>query len=914
MCAIFIPIFRKKMVFLTDGSLIFDTKFDSSGMEKGTKKVSSKVVELKNKIADTTAVIKNLQEELEKTGNTKVKTKTVENLESKIEKTRLKLFDLNDEADRIGDTKQSELSDLGFSDDYLDDILAQDEAWQKVQKQIEQTESALSSYGRQLQSATDSAPLTKDTAEYQNKQQRLSELNGKLEVYKAKLSEAEQAEQSNASQTSRAASASSNYKARLTQTIKALKMVASGASKVYSALKKAFSNTIGNAIKKITSKFSSTNSTLNTLSSTLKRIKNIITSYLLYKVVSSPFDTIKDGLGEISKISPTVNKNMSDLKSSFNYLKNSLATMVAPLLNVVTPAFVKFSDTVTEVINKIAQLTAVLSGQSTYTKAVKVQEDYASSLDDTTSSVNSNTESIEENQKNIAGYDELNVMQQDSSSSSGTSSSSSTPTYTNILTQADSLSDSLYNAIKNQKWSKIGEIIGDQVNSVLSKFNWTKIKKTAKQWATNIANLFNGFLGSTDWNLVGETAAEGVNTLIGFVLGYSYTFDWALFGRSLRESLVSFFKNIDKDDFITAFDNIVNGLVTAGIELVGDPAEWKDWGTELENSIMNAIKGIKWEDVKTLFRNLLLGVFNFGDGFFGNLFSDIDKELVNTDFNELGNNAAKDLKKLDWEKILGKDSTIGKFIKVISDTVIAGLDYIIGFLEEPGTADKIADGFEVLMDNVPWEEIIIKSLTIALFDLPAWITEFATRLIEDFCDGLATGFQYSEDDKKLNKAALGFVKSLGNLIITIIESVVNLIINALPNLVLGALKLLYDLISGFVGLFLGEDFYKSATNDLWGSNSFHFDWKLHIPRLATGTVVPANYGEFLAVLGDNKREQEFVAPESSMKQAFLEALAESNFSGDGETVINLNVDGETWFSWLVNKNNQYKRTHGASAF
>lgn len=49
-----------------------------------------------------------------------------------------------------------------------------------------------------------------------------------------------------------------------------------------------------------------------------------------------------------------------------------------------------------------------------------------------------------------------------------------------------------------------------------------------------------------------------------------------------------------------------------------------------------------------------------------------------------------------------------------------------------------------------------------------------------------------------------------------------------------------------------------------------------IPHLATGTVVLANYGEFLAVLGDNKKEREFVAPESALKNALAEAMAQMN--------------------------------------
>lgn len=57
-----------------------------------------------------------------------------------------------------------------------------------------------------------------------------------------------------------------------------------------------------------------------------------------------------------------------------------------------------------------------------------------------------------------------------------------------------------------------------------------------------------------------------------------------------------------------------------------------------------------------------------------------------------------------------------------------------------------------------------------------------------------------------------------------------------------------------------------------------------IPYLATGTVVPPNR-EFMAVLGDNKREPEIVSPLSTMKQAnresLLEVLSELGLMGGG---------------------------------
>lgn len=64
-----------------------------------------------------------------------------------------------------------------------------------------------------------------------------------------------------------------------------------------------------------------------------------------------------------------------------------------------------------------------------------------------------------------------------------------------------------------------------------------------------------------------------------------------------------------------------------------------------------------------------------------------------------------------------------------------------------------------------------------------------------------------------------------------------------------------------------------------------------IPQLATGTVVPANFGRFAAILGDNKREPEVVSPLSTMKQAVLEALAMHSQENQKQPVtINISLD------------------------
>jgi ABC-type molybdate transport system substrate-binding protein len=45
-----------------------------------------------------------------------------------------------------------------------------------------------------------------------------------------------------------------------------------------------------------------------------------------------------------------------------------------------------------------------------------------------------------------------------------------------------------------------------------------------------------------------------------------------------------------------------------------------------------------------------------------------------------------------------------------------------------------------------------------------------------------------------------------------------------------------------------------------------------IPKLATGAVIPKN-AEFAAILGDNKKENEILAPESTIRRIVAEEIA-----------------------------------------
>lgn len=86
------------------------------------------------------------------------------------------------------------------------------------------------------------------------------------------------------------------------------------------------------------------------------------------------------------------------------------------------------------------------------------------------------------------------------------------------------------------------------------------------------------------------------------------------------------------------------------------------------------------------------------------------------------------------------------------------------------------------------------------------------------------------------------------------------------------------------------------------------------PAYATGQVIPRTMKEHLALLGDNNKETEYVAPESAMKKSFIDALAESGITsrdntGGGNT-YEFSVDGQVFFRIMEKYAAEYKKQHG----
>ena len=202
--------------------------------------------------------------------------------------------------------------------------------------------------------------------------------------------------------------------------------------------------------------------------------------------------------------------------------------------------------------------------------------------------------------------------------------------------------------------------------------------------------------------------------------------------------------------------------------------------------------------------------------------------------------------------------------------------------------------------------IVTTTIVDIVTDCIGWIVDLISGIVKilqgviDFITGVFSG-----DMGKAFEAIETIAEGLVSAIIGTLKFIINLLVDGL-NLVWGAI---YTVVKGIVDT-VGN--IAGAIGDIFG-----LDWNFSlpseppkIPRLATGTVIPANYGEFAAILGDNKRDPEIVSPIPAMKQAFLEALAESGILGSGSGDIIIQIDRREVFRAVKEENDAQKRRHG----
>lgn len=639
----------------------------------------------------------------------------------------------------------------------------------------------------------------------------------------------------------------------------------------------------------------------------------------VFRAISAVTGGLKEGMDNLAQYSDDTNKVLSILMSSMTQLKNSFATAFSPLVEYAAPALAQFINLLSQAVTWTAQLLAALTGKDTFVKAVKVQQDYADSLDKTKDETK---DAAKETEKAIAPFDKLIQITTGKKKTTDKNQLKPEDMFTteevsnDIKLQAEAIKNTLGKLFDPLKESWLEN--GPQVMSSLQN-TFSAIKQLASDVGASFMQVWN---------------AEG-------------------YGKAITDDLLITFANLvdTVGNLVTNFDkawvsgdtgtNILRHLGDIILEITGffrqASESLKEWSADLDFSpllesfdrILISVKPIV-SDVGNLLlwflNNVLLPIAKWGVEQALPTVFDLIAAALKAIHSVI--NALKPLGIWLWEEFL---QPLGEWTGAV---IIAALEKVVEWLTK-------------FSDWVSRNQTLVENITLAVLAFfAAWkFSEFVLgigQLISNLGGFLAIGERVisllARTVSNINPLVLaisGIIsliavlsKNWNNMSPT--EKVIASILAAasavgILAVALGALaggvgagvvaaSLAAGIAAATIAINAGKRAASAGYSGGYGGRSAYpmsayaaVPYKM--PMLATGTVVPPRAGMFVAILGDNNRETEVVSPLSTMKQALKEALAESNISSGNQIAkAELILDG-TRFGQLVVKfgNNEKNR-------
>lgn len=611
---------------------------------------------------------------------------------------------------------------------------------------------------------------------------------------------------------------------------------------------------------------------------------------------------VGEGMKNLVQYSGDTNNTVSGLMSSLTQLKNALATAFAPVLTAVAPALNYLISLLTSAATAVGQFFSALTGQSTFVKATKVQENYADSLKKTGSAA-------KKAEKSLASFDTIEQIGSKSSDSGGGGGSSTNPkdmfTTEQISSSIKEMADKIRQMVAAEDWQGVGNYIGSQIGNGMN-FGMSKLDQflSTTNWkgiGTAITAGLTGFFSTFSWSTLSSTVSHFISGAVQLITGLLKGVDWRSIPQGIIDAIGGILKGFDYASVFGSVGELIGTAIASGIDLLkglGDVLV-NSWNSVISyfsgyidasggnlvlglyNGIVNALKSVGSWIVNNIFKPFING---FKSAFGIHSPSTVMMEMGQYLMDGLRNGISNFISSVITKFAEIKDKIITKWDETKQKTQEKWSSIKSG-LESTWTAVKTSAGekFQAIKETVStrWNET--KSSTESAWGsihstlATKWeeIRSNATAKFTAIKDSIVAAWKtLKSETSTIWNGIWGAMKSVINTILGGVESMVNGVINALNKMISALNNLSFDIPDWIPGI---------------GGESFGLDIptvsKVHLPRLASGTVVPPRAGEFAAILGDNKRETEVVSPLSTMKQALMEALAESGISGGSQQVV-----------------------------
>ena len=688
----------------SDGSVVVSTDLDTQGFEAGSKNLKNAISSLNGKFnslgatfqsamngnansviafearaAVMESIVSKLRSSMEDLASEKKLSQEYIDFSKSVDKAEAALFKLYDKKDK--------LEELGVD--------KQSRTWKGLMYDINNAEEALErleSRKKALESSGEMYISGADTSEYQKMNADLSRISDGLNEYEAKIRNAH------------------HETSKLAILLKGVGTVGVGAFK-----------TLGKAVSRLHRKFRSFNKSSNSTMAAVKKLTKVFTSFgariksmLRRRLISSIISGATTGIKNLVQISPQLNTAISSVMSALSRLKNSFATAFAPIITAVSPILTMLIDLLSEAFTKLGMFISALTGAASFKKAVKVQEDYAQSLNDT-------SKAADKANKSVAGFDELNntSSQENTDESSGTKPADmfeDVPIESKIVNFAKRLKD----AFLNGDYEGIGSLIADKFNGIVQKINnavrWDNVGPRITAFVDGLTRTFNSIVDNVNWRLIGDTVAQGVNTIVNSLYLLVTGIDWSRLGKSLMDGLNGLIHGINWGKLGQTIGSMFQSAISF-LHAVVHNFDFKALAKGLADGLNGMVSSIDWAMLGDTISTAIRNAFQF-----------ISEAVKAVDWKKLGEDIATFLNSIDWVGIFTD------LAAMLSDLLSGALDLLIGFAENLDWAklgNDIWNALVGIITSIDWSGLFTKA-----FELIGAALGGATQLLATFFTNL----------------------------------------------------------------------------------------------------------------------------------------------------------------------------------
>lgn len=484
----------------------------------------------------------------------------------------------------------------------------------------------------------------------------------------------------------------------------------------------------------------------------------------LFVLVNKLRAALVSGFGNLAQYSSSTNKAISSITSALTQLKNSLASAFDPILQAAAPALTYLISKLVEAISYIGMFTAALSGQKVYKKATSIQEDYAKSLDKT-------SKSAKDAKRQLASFDELNVLSDKSTKKDdGSVDPSQMFEEVPIDTSVTDFVDRLKKAFADGDFTGLGKIIGEKINaafqSIKDFIDWDNVGGTITKWVNALCDTINSMVDTIDWDLIGSTFASGVNTIVNTMHLLLTGIDWENIGKAIATGLNAAIRDIDwaklgqtLGEYFEAKLDVLHGVITN--------FNWRGLGAAIGTALTNTFAAIDWGKAGETLSSYVKGLLNT-----------FSSAVENFDWRTFGDDIRKFLVGIDWGGVVSSAvEAIGAALGGISAT-------IIGFIKKPW-ADVVKWWKDTAYEDGQFTiQGLFEGIQKALSNIGTWIKK---NIFDPFINGFKAAFGIHSPSTVMAEMGGYIMEGLKNGITGGITAVVNAI-KDLPGNIVAKLK------------------------------------------------------------------------------------------------------------------------------